>query len=312
MKIKLSYLFVCLILTSVTTQTSYSINASQDSESSPTVSTELVSNNIIDSNTKLAQDNKSNKIESNNSENKANIWAKVTSLSKYLQKALRTSESHIFRLFLVFFLGLLMSLTPCIYPMIPITAGILQAQGSSSIGRSFLLAFIYTLGTSTTFATFGLVAALTGHLFGQLLVNPIFMLIIISILVYLGLSMFGLYDMYVPKFMEQTNYHQKKGSLFSVFIFGAISGSIASPCLSPGLALLLSIVATLGNNVLGFLMLFIFGLGLSMPLLIVGTFSNSINMIPQNGPWMVEIKKLFGFMLLAMCVYLLSNNIFYS
>lgn len=253
------------------------------------------------------QDIALNQNDSNKITNKS-IWEKIAKFSKKIQTALRTSESNTFRLILVFLLGLLMSLTPCIYPMIPITAGILQAQGSSSIGRSFVLAFTYTLGISTTFALFGLIAALTGHLFGQLLVNPIFIIIIIGILAYLALSMFDLYDMYVPKFMSQeNNYTQKKGSLLSVFIFGVISGSMASPCLSPGLALLLSIVATLGNNFLGFIMLFMFGLGLSVPLLVVGTFSNSINMIPKSGLWMIEVKKIFGFMLLGMCVYLLSN-----
>lgn len=237
----------------------------------------------------------------------ATWWDSIAKFSTWLQASLRTSNSLALRLILVFLLGLLMSLTPCIYPMIPITAGILQAQGSSSLKRSFLLAFIYTLGTSTTFAIFGLIAALTHHLFGQLLVNPIFILAIVALLGYLGLSMFGIYDMYVPKFMAQTHYTQKKGSLLSVFLFGVVSGSMASPCLSPGLALLLSIVATLGSKFLGFIMLFMFGLGLSVPLLIVGTFSNSINRLPQSGTWMVEVKKLFGFMLLGMCVYLLSN-----
>jgi thiol:disulfide interchange protein DsbD len=235
------------------------------------------------------------------------VWTKITQFSNWIQTALRTSDSLWLRLVLVFLLGVLMSLTPCIYPMIPITAGILQSQGSSSIGRSFVLALTYTLGVSTTFALFGLVAASTGHLFGQLLVSPIFILIIVTILAYLGLSMFGLYDMYTPTFMQNNGFSQKKGSLISLFLFGAVSGSIASPCLSPGLALLLTIVATLGSKLLGFLMLFIFGLGLSMPLLIIGTFSNSINIIPQSGEWMVEIKKIFGFMLLGMCIYFLSN-----
>ena len=99
-------------------------------------------------------------------------WNSVTKFSSWLQTSLRSSSSLTLRLILIFLLGLLMSLTPCIYPMIPITAGILQAQGSSSLGRSFLLAFTYTLGTSTTFAVFGLIAAITHHLFGQLLVNP--------------------------------------------------------------------------------------------------------------------------------------------
>lgn len=234
-------------------------------------------------------------------------WDSVTKFSTWLQTSLRTSNSLALRLILVFLLGLLMSLTPCIYPMVPITAGILQAQESSSLGRSFLLAFTYTLGTSTTFAIFGLIAALTHHLFGQLLVNPIFILSIVALLGYLGLSMFGFYEMYVPKFMSQNTYTQKKGSLLSVFLFGVISGSMASPCLSPGLALLLSIVATLGSKFLGFIMLFMFGLGLSVPLLIVGTFSNSINRLPQSGIWMLEIKKIFGFMLLGMCIYLINH-----
>lgn len=234
-------------------------------------------------------------------------WERVTQVSRWLQDTLRTSDSLWFRLILAFLLGILMSLTPCIYPMIPITAGILQSQGSTSMGRSFLLALTYTLGAATTFAVFGLVAASTGHLFSQLLVNPVFVLAIVSMLGYLGLSMFGLYDMYIPKFMQGNNTSQTKGSFLSIFILGAMSGSVASPCISPGLALLLTIVATIGSKLLGFLLLFTFGFGLSMPLLIVGTFSSSINVIPQSGEWMLEIKKVFGFMLLGMCIYFLHN-----
>ena len=124
---------------------------------------------------------------------------------------------------------------------------------------------------------------------------------------YLGFSMLGFYDMYIPRFLKTTQRSFKGGSLISTFIFGAVTGSIASPCISPGLALLLTIVATLGNKLLGFLMLFVFGIGLSLPLLIVGTFSSSLNALPQSGVWMVEVKKFFGFMLFAMCFYFLSN-----
>lgn len=240
-------------------------------------------------------------------ETKSTFWNFLNRIGEWIQETLQSSQSWWLKIVLVFLLGILMSLTPCIYPMIPITAGILQAQGSSSISRSFLLSLSYTLGTSTTFAVFGLIAALTGHLFGQLLVSPIFIVCLVAILAYLGLSMFGLYEMYVPSFMQNQSYQGKRGSILSVFALGAISGSIASPCLSPGLALLLTIVATLGNKLLGFLLLFIFGLGLSLPLLIVGTFSNSINIIPQSGSWMDEVKKIFGFMLLGMCIYFLSN-----
>jgi len=97
-----------------------------------------------------------------------------------------------------------------------------------------------------------------------------------------------------PELKEGTYvFSTKKNGDYDDFIFGAISGSIASPCLSPGLALLLTIVATLGSKILGFILLFVFGLGLSMPLLIIGTFSNSMNIIPRAGGWMVEVKKLY-------------------
>lgn len=230
-----------------------------------------------------------------------------TSLSQFLQARLTNSDSLALRLALIYLMGILMSLTPCIYPMLPITAGVLQAQGSSSMARSFILSLSYSLGTATTFATFGLIAASTGHLFGQLLINPWFILLIVTILSYLGGSMFGWYEIYIPNFMQSSNVSHKQGSLLSAFVMGVISGSIASPCLSPGLALLLTIVAALGNQFLGFLMLFVFGLGLSLPLLIIGTFSSSINVLPQSGQWMVEIKKFFGWMLFGMSIYFLSN-----
>lgn len=230
-----------------------------------------------------------------------------TSLSQFLQVSLTNSDSLFLRLALIYLMGILMSLTPCIYPMLPITAGVLQAQGSNSMARSFVLSLSYSLGTATTFAIFGLIAASTGHLFGQLLINPWFILLIVSILTYLGGSMFGWYEVYIPTFMQSSTVSHKKGSLLSAFVMGVISGSIASPCLSPGLALLLTIVATLGNQLLGFLMLFVFGLGLSLPLLIIGTFSSSINVLPQSGQWMVEIKKIFGWMLFGMSIYFLNN-----
>jgi len=229
------------------------------------------------------------------------------SWSDYISTLVQTTESLWVQLLLVLLLGLLMSLTPCIYPMIPITIGILQSQGSKSVGYNFLLALAYSFGIATTFALLGLAAAFSGQIFGAILAKPAFVIVVVLVLAYLALSMFGLYDMYIPRFMQQNSTSSKKGSLFSAFAFGAASGSIASPCLSPGLVLLLSIVTALGSKFLGFLLLFTFGVGLSIPLLIIGTFSGSLNVLPQAGMWMVEIKKLFGFILFGMCFYFLNN-----
>jgi len=224
--------------------------------------------------------------------------------SNYLSNLVEKTDSIGIRILLVLLLGLLMSLTPCIYPMIPITVGILQAQGSSSFLRNFLLSCTYTLGIASTFAILGFTAATTGNLFGSLMANPIFVVTIVGILAYLGLSMLGFYDMYTPSFMR-TSHANKSGSIFSAFVFGAISGTVASPCLSPGLILLLSIVATMGNKFLGFILLFAFGIGLSLPLLLIGTFSTSLLLLPRAGMWMVEVKKFFGLLLFSMCFYFL-------
>jgi len=118
--------------------------------------------------------------------------------------------------------------------------------------------------------------------------------------------MIGLYDMYVPRFMQPREHTVRAGSFISAFTFGAISGVIASPCLSPGLVCLLCLVTTLNSVFLGFILLFAFGIGLGVPLLIIGTFSSSLNVLPRAGMWMVEVKKIFGFAMLGMCLYFLN------
>jgi len=253
---------------------------------------------------------------SNNNEQQANSATALpynrpptdqTSWSDYVAALVKNTDSLLLRIFFVLLLGMLMSLTPCIYPMVPITVGILQSQGSRSIIRNFFLAFAYTIGIATTFSLFGLIAVFTGQLFGSFLTHPLVILPVVGLLGYLGFSMLGFYEMYTPKLLQQNNPNAKKGSLVSAFLFGAVSGTIASPCLSPGLILLLSIVTSLGDKLLGFTLLFAFGIGLSIPLLLIGTFSSSLALLPRAGVWMVEIKKIFGFMLLGMCFYFLKN-----
>ena len=225
------------------------------------------------------------------------------------QNVVQTTESTWVRLLFAFLLGLLLSLTPCIYPMIPITIGILHRHGKKSLLHNFLGSGCYAVGLSTTFAILGLLAAFAGASFGGLLSNPLFVLILVGFIGFMSLSMIGLFDMPVPSFMKgNTDLTPSRfGPFLSAFFFGILSGTIASPCVSPGLALLLTIVATIGNVFAGFLLLFAFGIGMSTPLIIIGTFSTSLQMLPQAGQWMVEIKKLLGFVMLATCFYYLSN-----
>ena len=226
--------------------------------------------------------------------------------SNYLSSVLQTTQSWWVRLLLSLLLGFLLSLTPCIYPMIPITMGILQSQGGSSMRRNFALSLTYTVGIATMFALLGVFAAFTGKMFGSIMNNPLVILSIIALLAYLAGSMLGFYQMYIPRFLQPKNQSAQGGSFLSVFMFGAASGTVASPCLSPGLLLLLTLVTSIGSAALGFALLFAFGLGLGIPLLIIGTFSGSLNMLPQAGTWMIDIKEFFGFIMLATCFYFLS------
>jgi len=230
------------------------------------------------------------------------------SLTKSLQHLVQTTDSNWIRFLFALLLGLLLSLTPCIYPMIPITIGILHHNEKRSVLYNFLGSLCYAFGLSTTFAGLGLLAAFAGASFGGLLSQPIFVIVMVLFIGYMSLTMIGVIDLAIPSFLQKSvQVNSKFGPFLSAYLFGLISGSVASPCVSPGLALLLTIVATMGNVFAGFLLLFMFGMGMSVPLIIIGTFSSSMQTLPRAGQWMVEIKKGLGFVMLATCFYYLSN-----
>jgi thiol:disulfide interchange protein DsbD len=236
------------------------------------------------------------------------VEQKDQSWTATMQKMVEKTQSPWAQIIFALLLGLLLSLTPCIYPMIPITIGILHSQGRKSLVHDFLGSLCYASGLATTFACLGLLATVAGNSFGSLLSNPPFVICLVLFIGYMSLTMIGIIDMYIPHFMKgEVKLYRNLGPFAAAYLFGAISGTIASPCVSPGLALLLSIVATLGSKILGFLLLFAFGIGLSIPLIIIGTFSNSLYLLPKSGMWMVEIKKALGFFMLATCFYYLAN-----
>jgi len=249
---------------------------------------------------------------------KKGFFSKITSLFS-LENIILSNLPLIYILLIAFAIGIAASFTPCIYPMIPITLGILQSQASTSVGRNFLLATSYVTGMATIYAVLGYFAATTTMILGQWLANPWIILLLILLFLYLAFSMFGFYEIYVPRFLRGGKTVKVKGSILYSFVFGAISGTAASPCLTPALALLLGFVAKKGSPIIGFFTLFSFALGLGMLLIIVGTFSNTITNLPRAGVWMNEIKKFFGFLLIGVSIYFLNpfisvmlSNTFYS
>lgn len=216
----------------------------------------------------------------------------------WLQKGLLLS------LLFVFGAGFLTSLTPCVYPMLPITLVILGTNKSHSKLIGFSRSFTYVLGMSLTYSMLGLLAATTGFMFGSLLSNSYF-LIFLSLILFVGaLSMFDIFEIQTPRFLrDRLNTQSQSTSYVALFLTGLFSGLIVGPCVGPVLVGVLGYVSQTGSLFLGFSLLFAFSMGLGSLILVLGTFSNLFDKIPRSGSWMILIKKLLGLAFLALIIY---------
>ncbi|MFQ5719507.1 MAG: cytochrome c biogenesis protein CcdA [Acidobacteriota bacterium] len=208
--------------------------------------------------------------------------------------------------FLALFLGgLALNLTPCVYPLIPITLGFFGGQvGRSTLG-TFGLASLYVLGMATTYSTMGVVVALTGGMFGAALQNPWVLSGVGGILILLSLSQFGLYEFRIPGTQRLGSRRGAAGA----YLMGLVVGVVAAPCLGPFVLGLLVTVAQEGNAVLGFWKFFVLSLGLGTPYLFLGGFSAGLSLLPRAGEWMDGIKHLFGHALLATAAWFIGQSL---
>lgn len=221
-----------------------------------------------------------------------------------LEKILYADHPLWYYLFAAFVAGLFVSFTPCIYPMIPITAGIIHPQ-ASSLATSFILSLIYVLGMASIYAVLGYIVAISGGFFGAWMGSPWVIAIIVGFLVYMALATLGFYEMHIPRLFSRLPAMQTKGSYLYTFLAGALSGTVASPCVSPALFALLTFAALSERPILGFFLLLSFALGMSAVLLLVGTFAGITAHLPRAGSWMVHIKYAMGFILLAVAISML-------
>jgi thiol:disulfide interchange protein DsbD len=207
---------------------------------------------------------------------------------------------------LLFAAGLLTSLNPCIWPMIPITAGTIGGVGTQVGGsrrRAITLTLTYVAGLALFYALLGLIAGLTGSLFGTIGANRWSLLAIGNLLLVFALAMLEVIPVRLPARLATWAGTRGGGSYPAVFLLGATSGIVAAPCGAPAFAAVLTWVSTTHSGVLGFLYLFVFSLGMSAVLLLVGVFSGSLAMLPRPGAWMVWIKRVAGVVLLLMAEY---------
>ena len=208
--------------------------------------------------------------------------------------------------------GLLLSLTPCVFPMIPILSGIIVGAGRAGRGvshaRGFTLSLGYVLGMAVTYAAAGVAAGFSGTLLSASLQNAWVLGGFALIFVALSLSMFGFYELQLPSFMQsrlsEEATHLKGGSLAAVTLMGALSALIVGPCVAAPLAGALLYIGQTGDAALGGAALFSMGIGMGVPLLAVGLSAGTL--LPKSGAWMEAIKKAFGVVLLATALWIVS------
>lgn len=215
------------------------------------------------------------------------------SLLKSFEQSLQTSLLLSF--LSVFIAGILTSFTPCIFPMLPITISILgyNADQKSRL-HNFSRALAYVLGIAITYSSLGVVAALTGSLFGSALTNKYVLAALVSLFFAMALSMWGVFELQSPAFIRNRLGTGKSSGFGGAFVMGMVAGIVASPCVGPVLVSILSYVSTTKNVVLGFSLLFTFAMGLGLLFIIIGLFSSALKLLPKSGRWMDRIKFVLG------------------
>ncbi len=218
------------------------------------------------------------------------------------------SGGQLWLAFLIVFVGgILTSLTPCVYPLIPITVSIFGANESAGFLKSLLLSVVYVLGIVVTYSILGVAVASTGAVFGQIMANPWVVGFISLILVSLGLSMLGVFEIRVP-YALQNRLNTVGGAGFAgAFAMGTVAGVIAAPCTGPALAVVLTYIATTGSLFLGFWLMFTYALGMGLLFIGIGTFSGLLSALPRSGGWMYVLENIFGIAIITLALYFLKD-----
>src|SRR4051812_43180236 len=206
--------------------------------------------------------------------------------------------------------GVLTSLNPCIYPMIPITAAIVGGQEVGSVNaprskaRPVLLTAAYVLGLAALYSVLGVIAGMSGTLFGTVSTNPWLYFTMANLLVLASLMMFEVIPVPIPRsLLDRAARAGTAGRISGAFVMGAASGLVAAPCGAPIMAAVLTWVTTTKSGALGFIYLFSFSLGMCTLLAVVGLSSGTLARLPRSGAWMTWVKRGFGFVMLGAAEY---------
>ncbi len=225
-------------------------------------------------------------------------------LGERLERALSSGSWLAF--LIVFLGGVLASLTPCVYPVIPITISYIGGGSQGKPLKGFILSLWFALGIAITYAILGVVSAATGSVFGQAMQTVWFSGGFAILIAAMALSMAGFFDIQLPSALT-SRVGGQRGGFMGPILMGFATGLIAAPCVGPVLAVLLAWVGSTGNLVLGFWMLFTFGIGLGLLFIVLGTFSGAITALPGAGAWMENVKHVFSIVLFALAFWFVRN-----
>jgi len=199
--------------------------------------------------------------------------------------------------------GVLASLTPCVYPMIPITVGFIAGRSKTRF-QAFLLSLVYVLGMSLTYSTIGIFAALTGKVFGKItMVGPVYFMVG-SIILFFGLVQLGVISFKIPQsYLGSLGGGTSKEGTGGALLMGLTSGFVAAPCTAPILGSILAYIASHQNMVFGMALMFSFSLGLGLLFIVLGCFTGFLTSLPKSGTWLITIEKISGVFLLIIGGY---------
>ncbi len=213
-------------------------------------------------------------------------------------------SGNFFDYFIVFGAGVLVSFSPCVYPLMPITVGFIAGvniRGTRLMG--LVISLVYVLGLAVTYSALGLFAVLTGRLFGHLQSNPFLFLFVACVLTFFGLVMMGVVSF--PALGTQLQNKIRPRNLWTVFLFGAVSGLVVGPCTAPILGTLLLYISSKQNWIHALSLLFVFSYGVGFSLILVGTFSGLLARLPKSGKWLLCIKQVSAAILFLAAMYFL-------
>lgn len=220
------------------------------------------------------------------------------------QRAIQALErGSIFALLWIFVGGMLLSLTPCVYPMIPITIAYIGARSQGQKLKGLSLSLVFVLGLGLMYSSLGVIAAATGGVFGLSGQNPYVIGFVTIVFLVMGIGMLGAFEIALPSSIQTRLTGGKRKGYFGALLVGATTGLVAAPCVGPVLIALLGWVSSTGNLFLGFLYLFVFACGLGVLFIVIGTFAGAMSALPTAGVWMETIKKGFGIIMIAMAIY---------